>query len=169
MDSGLGRNRPRKRTDHYHSGETTDTISAGEPAALMMSGTEDGALVERVVNSSSAAVGNQLLIGVALQDVPAGGYGEFLVSGYIEELRVVRWTRASSTASHASAAAVAIGDQLVIETVAGGFQRQGAAATGANFNAVALETLASVASAASTTSDTSTSDIDKIRAFVRIL
>lgn len=170
MDSGLGRNRPRRRTDHYHSGESSNTIAAGEPVALKMSGTEDGALIERVVSSSSGAVGNQLLVGVALSSIAPDGFGEILVSGYIEDLRAVRWTRGASTNSHASAAAVAIGDQLVIETVAGGFSRQAAAATGANFNAVALQTLASVAAlTASTTSVTATSSIDTIRAFIRIL
>lgn len=169
---GLGKDRPQHGRITVHSGESSDTIKAGTPCALIMSGTEDGILVESVVNATSAALGTQLLMGVVTQDIPAGEYGESVIWGYMENLVAVRSiTRAASTDSFATQAAIAVGDQLVLETLTGGFSRAAAAATGALVNVIALETLASVAGAASTTSNTSlvSTSTTKIKAYVRLM
>lgn len=169
--SGLGKNRPRRHTEHYTSSETSVTIPAGSPVCFTMSGTNDGGLVEAPESATSIAVGTTLLAGVAMRDVPPGETDEFLVSGYIAELRVIRGTRAASTDSYASSPAIVVGDIAYLETVANGVSRAAAAASnsGGAGQFVLLETAASSASAASTTSDTSTARVDTLKGFVRLM
>ena len=169
MQSGLNRNRPQRNTVSYQSSETSVTIPAGSPACFTMSGTTDGGVVEAPESSPSVAVGTQLIAGVALKDVAPGEVGEFCVQGFIQELRVIRGTRGASTDSYASSPAIAVGDHLNLETVANGVSRATAAASGALWPFVALESVASSASAASTTSDTSTSRVDTLKGFVRLM
>lgn len=136
---------------------------------LSMDGTNDGGTVVNASSKASAAVANQLLTGVAVTDISAGDPGEGIVWGYIEELRVIRGTRGASTDSYAASPAIAVGDQLVVETVGNGFTRAGAAATGALVNIVALETAASSASASSNTADTSIVRVDRLKAYIRMM
>lgn len=168
--SGLGQRRPRRTTEHFQSSETSNTIPAGCPVCFTMSGMDDGGLVELPSSADSIAVGTSLLAGVSVKAVAPGTQGEFVVNGYVKELRVIRGVRAASTDSYASSPAIAIGDIAYLETVANGVSRAAAAASNSGYHAFILaETAASSASAASTTSDTSTSRIDTLKAFVRLM
>lgn len=167
--SGLGKDRPRRTTEHYTSAETSKTIPAGGVACFILDGTNDGATVECPSSSPSVAVGTQLIAGVALRAVPPYGIGEFAVNGFVNDLRVIRGTRAASTDSYASSPAIAVGDHLDLNTVGDGVSRATAAASGALHPFIAMETVASSASAASTTSDTSTARVDTIKAFIRLM
>lgn len=166
--SGIGKNRPRRTTEHYLSGETSNTIPAGTPVCFVMSGVTDGALVELPASADSVAIGTQLLAGVAVRDIAPATAGEFVVNGYVAELRVIRGVRAASTDSYASSPAIAIGDHLNLHAN-NGVSRATAAASGALHPFVALQSAASSASAASTTSDTSLVRVDKLKAFVRLM
>jgi hypothetical protein len=165
--SGLGKDRPRRTTEHYYSAETAKTIPAGSPVVLNAAG--NGGSVVAPSSAASAAVAAQLIAGVAVRDIPPGGIGEFVVNGHVEELRVIRATRASSTAGYASYAAIAIGDKLDVNTVGDGLERSTAAATGDIHPFIALETAASAASAASNSDDSSTAIVTKLRGFVRLM
>ncbi len=167
--SGIGKDRPRRQTVHYVSSEATATIPAGVPACFTMSGTRDGGEVELPSSAASGVIGNQLVAGIALQDVKAGETGEFAVNGYLHQIKLTRITRSASTVTYATTPAVGIGGQLLVESVANGVLVGAVASTGAQFNMVALEILASVASAATTTSDSSTSKTAYVKAFLRLM
>ena len=169
--SGLGKRSPRRHTEHYTSSETSITIPAGSPVCFTMSGTNDGGLVEAPQSATSIAIGAMLVAGVAVKAIPPGETGEFVVNGYVAELRVIRGTRGASTDSYASSPAIVVGDIAYLETVANGVSRAAAAASnsGGAGQFVLLEAAASSASAASTTSDTSTSRVDTLKAFVRLM
>jgi len=166
---GLGKDRPRRQTVHYVSSEATSTIPSGVPVAFTMSGTRDGGEVELPGSAASGVIANQLVAGIALKDVLAGEAGEFAVSGYLSQIKLVRVTRAASTVTYATQAALGIGGQLLVETVANGVSPGAVASTGALYDMVAMETLASVASAATTTSDSSTSKTAYVKAFLRLM
>lgn len=165
----LNNRRPRRNNVSYTSSETSKTIPAGGVACFTMSGTDDGGVVECPSSSPSVAVGTQLIAGVALKAVAPGAIGEFAVYGFINELRVIRGTRAASTDSYASSPAIAVGDNMNLHTVGDGVSRATAAASGDLWPFVALESVASSASADSTTSDTSTARVDTIKAFIRLM
>lgn len=169
MHAGLNKNRPQNNRISYTSSETSKTIPSGAPACFTMSGTDDGGLIEAASSSPSVAVGTQLIAGIAVNDIPFGDTGELIVGGFVNQLRVIRGTRSASTDSYASSPAIAVGDHLNLETVADGLSRATAAASGALHPFIALESAASSASAASTTSDTSTSRVDNLKGFVRLM
>ena len=141
----------------------------GEPVNFIMNGTNDGRNVQNA-NSGGAAGAHTLFAGVVLEAIPANEGRRVRAAGFVNELLLLTATRAASTDSYASAAAVAIGDVLNIDTNGNGFSRSAAGAATADPGAfIAAQTLASVASAASTTSDTSTRRTSLIKAFIRAM
>lgn len=144
-------------------------ISEGAPAIYEMDGSEDGQSAENA-SDSSAAKATSFLAGIALEDIAVGAKGKVQVRGYIDKVKLIRATRAATTDSYATQAAVAIGDQLIVNTVGNGMSRSGAgAASAAGPLVAAIGTLASAASQASTTSITSLQVTAEIDAFLRIM
>lgn len=147
----------------------SSTIPRGCPVVLDMDGTDDGVAV---VAPSGAAAGDatSFFIGIAKKDIPAGEWGDAVCFGWCNYATVVRQTRAASTDSYASAPALAVGDQLNLQSVGDGLTRSGAGNVSAALPfAVALESAASVASAASTTSDSSTRVTTGMKVWIRAL
>lgn len=144
-------------------------IDEGAPAIFEMDGTDDGYSAENA-SDSTAAKATSFLAGIALDSIAVGAKGKLQVRNYIDKVKLVRATRAASTDSYASSPAVAIGDQLIVDTVGNGMSRSGAGAASAAVPlAAAVGTLASLASSASTTSDTSTTRTASISAMLRIM
>lgn len=143
----------------------TKAIAAGQPVILAMNGTNDGVAVH-LPSESTAAKATTLFKGIALQAAAVGDYFDVAV-GYVRNVTVVRQTRAATTDSFASAAAVAVGDRMYPDTVGDGMLRSDAGAAGITpVIGVALDTLASKASSASTTSDATVKKTDSIRVWI---
>lgn len=149
--------------------ESSASISQGQPCIYNLDDTREG-LDAVLPSSSTAAKATNFFAGVALEDIPAGQTGKARIFGVVEVCRIVRQTRAASTNTLQTQAALAIGDQLIVNTVANAMSRSGAgAASAAPAMVCALETLASVASSATTTSFTDTAVTANIKAFVRAM
>ena len=120
-------------------------------------------------STGSAAKNTFLCQGLATANVPVGEWGEFLVAGFHFAAKVIRQSRAASTDSYASVAAIAVGDYFTIDSVNNGLARSGAGAASigpAMF--AALETSVSLASTVSTTSDTSVAVTIGLKMLVRV-
>lgn len=167
--SKIPKDKPERIYIMVQNDESSAAISAGVPVAFAMDGTDDGVDVVKLP-SSTAAKATSFFAGITPKAIANGRRGLAQVFGPITALTVSRQTRAASSDSYASAAAIAIGDVLVLETVAGNASRSAAGAQAANLPfLVAIGTAASIASAASTTSDESTSVTSSIAAFVRAM
>lgn len=182
----------------FRSDEASASIPAGSPILFAIDATEDG-YAAHLPSSSTAAKSPELFAGIyngpgAL--VP-GKSGQAQVWGICEYAIVLQQSRAASTDSFASAAALSIGQPLSIDTVnnalAIGNQFTGArtvvtaftsgtaatdiqaATLAANFGDgyapmfVMAQTLASAASSASTTSDSSVKKTYGTKIFLRAL
>lgn len=148
---------------------SASAIAKGAPAVFEMDGTDDGLSVHNA-SDAGVTVATGLLAGVAEESIAAGARGRVKMRGFVDNLLLIRATRAASTDSYATQAAIAKGDALTVDTVANGFGRSTAGAASMGLPAVvAIGTLASVASAASTSSDSSTAKTAYIDAYVRIM
>lgn len=144
-------------------------IAEGAPAIYEMDGTDDGLSAENASDSNAAGASGGLA-GVALESIAVSAYGKVQTRGYVDKVVLVRATRAATTDSYATLAAIAKWDQLIVNTVGNGFSRSGAGAASAALPKVcAIGTLASSASQASTTSDSSLQKTTTITAFLRIM
>lgn len=95
----------------------TVSIAKGTPVVYVMDATDDGLAIQKP-SSGTAVNGDFLLAGVAAQDISASDYGLVQVFGITPmdvTLRVQ--TRANSTQSVASTAAIAVGAALMVDTV----------------------------------------------------
>lgn len=165
----LNKDRPERTFILVGNGEASGSLPAKEPVCFVMNGTKDGLNVVKAV-TGAAAKATTLFAGVLLKSLAQGDVQPSLVYGMVDDVVLVRATRAASTASYASAPAVAIGDILNVATLGNGLSRSAAGAASANLAfAVAGETLASIASAASTTSDTSTRKTTAAKVFIRAM
>lgn len=93
------------------------TISSGAPLFLSANGTDDGLAVVSSVNLAAAAQG--MFYGTALTDINPSSYGESIVFGMYDYVRLRVTTRADSTTVWASFAAGAVGDNLLPVTGTG--------------------------------------------------
>lgn len=93
----------------------TVQINAGQPVVLSM----DGNGVDVVLPSTAAALNliQGLKYGVALHNVPVGGYDNATVFGFCNSLQLLRQSRTSSTVNWAAENARSIGEYLSIDTV----------------------------------------------------
>lgn len=169
--------------------EASATIPAGTPILFAINGTADG-FDAHLPSSSSAAKSPELFAGVCNGPVAvvAGQAAGAQVWGLCEYALVSQQSRAASTDSYASAAALSVGQPLAIDTVNNAF-KTGNQVTGAftivtnattdtlaiNFGDgnppmfVMAQTLASASSSASTTSDTSVKKTYGVKVFLRAM
>ncbi len=166
----LGRGTPETRAIVVTNGESAE-ITIGTPVCFAMDGTDNGSKVV-LPSTGAAAKAHTLVAGIISEKnlptkLPKSGLVQ--TYGYCPTTKLVRQTRAATTDSWASAVAVAIGDALVVDTVANALARTAAGAASAYLAAfVAAESLASAASSASSTSETRTAVTTSIKTFLRI-
>lgn len=189
MNSPMIGTRPFKAFENFKSAEASASIPAGSPILFAINGTEDG-FAAHLPSSSTAAKCPELFAGVSNGPNPvlASAFGSAQVWGLCEYALVVQSSRAASTDSFVSAAALSIGQALAIDTVNNAF-KTGSQVTGAftivtnattdtlaiNFGDgnppmfVMAQTLASASSSASTTSDSSVKKTFGLKVFLRAM
>ena len=169
--------------------EASATIPVGTPIIFAMNGTADG-YDAHLPSSSSAAKVPEFFAGIANGpvDVVAGQSGGAQVWGICEYALIVQQSRAASTDSYASAAALSIGQALAIDTVNNALKTSSQVTgaftivTNATTDTLAFnfgdgnppmfvmgQTLASASSSASTTSDTSVKKTYGVKVFLRAM
>lgn len=198
MNSSSTGTRPFKSFLNFRSDEASASIPAGSPVLFSIDGTEDG-FAAHLPSSSSAAKCPELFAGVfsGPGSLLAGYPGAAQIWGLCDYAIVVQQSRAASTDSYATAAALSVGQALSIDTVNNAFATgsqftgartivtaftSGTAATdiqaatlAANFGDgsapmfVMAQTLASAASSASTSSDSSTKKTYGTKIFLRAM
>ncbi len=141
----------------------------GEPVIWKMDGTDDGLDVEQT--SSSTEIKSHFLAGICLSAIPAsGGLGMVRAYGVCPQIKIIRQTRAASTDSFQTLAAVSIGAALIIDTARDAMSQNGTNAVSTFLPyCVAIGTLASSVSTASTTSNSSLIVSTTIKGFIRIM
>lgn len=167
MNSPLGtKNRPWRARISLINGESSTTIVKGNPVQLNPSD------LGQVVLPSTGGVtqAHSLFAGVAASDAVAGSPVEIVAGGYCYQAKFVNRTRAASTDSWSSVAAMAVGNLLTIDTVNNcvAYSTVGAASLGVN-PIVLVETLASIAGSATSTSNASTVQTQMVKVWVRAL
>ena len=135
-----------------------------------MDGTDDGYSVHNA-SDSTAGKATPFLAGVRSKlALSAGEVGQVQIRGFIDNLKLIRATRAASTDTYATSPAITIGQDLLVDTVGDGFGGGAAGAATAELPAIAaIGTLASIASSASTTSDSGLQRTALIDAYLRIM
>ena len=189
MNSPMIGNAAFKSFGNFKSDEASATIPVGAPVCFVMDGTEDG-FAGVLPSTAGAAKTPELFAGVC---VTAGGvlpnqFGAYQCYGLCNYALVAQQTRAASTDSYASAAALSVGKPLQIDTVNNAFvidsEFTGAitivtgattATVAANFGNgkppmfVMAQTVASAASAASTSSDSTVKRTSGVKIFLRAM
>jgi len=166
----LGYNKPEKIYISVKNNETS-TVVFGQPLCFVMSGTDDGILVE-LPNTVSAGKAQGTLAGVCakLGGIAAGEYGLVQVYGYNTATKIVRQARTASTVTFETAAAIAVGEPFQVTTIGNGMTRQGAVATAIHAHyCVAGEAVASLDSIATTSSETRLQVTSMIKTFLRLM
>lgn len=150
--------------------ESSSTIGRGRLVCLKHgTATNPGLDVVLPANAGTGVFGN--LFGVAINDVPAGKFGETQLFGSCEYAILRRATRGASTDSWASGASLAEGHILAVDTVNNCFSTSAASQAASLFLPIAVmnSSLASYASSASATSDTRTALTNAARVLLRML
>jgi hypothetical protein len=189
MNSPMIGNQAFKSFGNYKNAESSAVIPVGSPVCFVMNGTEDG-YAAVLPSTAGAAKTPELFAGVSVTgpSVAAGVNGQLQVYGLCNYALFAQQTRAASTDSYASAASVAVGAPLQIDTVNNAFavdsEVTGAmtivtgattATVAANFGNgkppmfVMAQTLASAASAASTSSDATVKKTYGVKIFLRAM
>jgi len=149
-------NKPERGTVRIKNAEASATINAGQPVCLVMNGTDDGLAVV-LPGTGGATKAHSLFFGVATENIATGNFGNSMVYGFHPAAVFYRGqTRAASTDSWASAASVAQGALLAIDTAFNAMVSNAASVGATAYLPFALlgESIASAASSASATSDT---------------
>ena len=166
MNAPLGtKDRPWRARISLLNGESSSTITAGSPVVLSASDTGS-----KVVLPATAGVtqSTSLFAGIAINSATPGNAVEVVGNGYVAKVKFVHRTRAASTDSFASVAAMAVGNLLTIDTVNNGVAYSTVGAASLAVNAIVLmETIASIASAASTTSNSALASTSMVKCWVR--
>lgn len=150
--------------------DTSTALAAGAPICYTMDGTRNGLDVIDA-NTGAAAKATTLFAGVPTTAIDAsGGKGYSQVFGYISEVRLLQRTRAASTDSFVSVAALALGAGLQIDTVNDAFLLGNAGAQ-SDYLAfvVACESQAAIVSTVSTAANALTAETTSIKAFLRAM
>lgn len=152
--------------------ESSATIPAGSPVCFVFNGTNDG--VDVVLPATGgAARATSLFAGVTPLAVAAGALADTIVYGFVNNLRLVRATRAASTDAWASTPAIGVGDLLIPNTANNAFTFSATAAASAFLaGVIAGQTLASgttLVSSSGGIGDTRLADVVALRAFVRAM
>ncbi len=166
----VGRGDAETLCEIVYNGETSQ-LDLGTPVCYAGDGTDDGSKV--VLPSTQGATKAHTLVAGIVSEKNIGTTlpktGLVQKKGYCPYTKLVRATRAATTDSWASQVAIAVGDVLVVDTVANALSRTAAGAASAYLAAfVAMQSLASAASAASTTSETRTAITSAIKTFLRV-
>lgn len=103
------------------SQEASATIPVGTPVIFKIDGTALDGLGVILPSSSTAIKATAFFGGVMLRSLTAGDRGEMLTSGFAQTALYCRGTRASTTDNWPSFAAIALGDHLMLDTVANAF------------------------------------------------
>jgi hypothetical protein len=174
---------------NFRSAEASANIPPGSPMCFVMNGTEDG-FAAVLPSTAAAAKCPELFAGVNVspQAVIPSAFGTYMCYGLCNYALLVQQSRAASTDSYASAAALSVGQALAIDTVNNAF-KTGSQVTGAftivtnattdtvamNFGDgtppmfVMAQTLAAAVSSASTSSDTSVKKTYGVKVFLRAM
>lgn len=174
---------------NFRNAEASAAIPSGSPVIFVMNATEDG-FGGVLPSTAGAAKSPELFAGVYASpySLAAGVVGQAQVWGFCNYAVVVQQSRAASTNSFASAAALSIGQPLAVDTVNNAFQTSSqvtgafTVVTNATTDTVAMnfgdgnppmcvmaQTLASAASSASTTSETRTKLTYGLKVFLRAM
>jgi len=170
MNAPLGtKDRPWRARISLLNGESSSTITAGEP--VILSASDNGA---KVVLPATAGVtkSTPLFAGIAVKTTTPGNAVEIVAGGYVAKAKFLVRTRAASTDSFSSVAAadMAIGNMLTIDTVnnAVAYSTIGAAALACPA-IVLMESIASIAGVASGTANSLTYSTTSVKVWVRAL
>lgn len=145
----LNKQSPEKFFIFSQNGEASAVLPAGEPVNFAMDGVNDGFDVE-LATTGAAVKSTTLFAGIPILEIASKGKGMIQVFGFNSALIYVHKTRAASTDTWASYPDLAIGDKLVVMTVASGFSGFAAGAASDFLAAfVACETKASATTLAS--------------------
>lgn len=151
--------------------EASASIPRGTPVIMVLNATDDGLAVV-LPATAGAALSFNARLGVTTTTLTAGQTGESIAFGYVQYALVTRMTRAASTDSWTSSAAVASGIGLGIDTLNNAFlmgaSRAGSLVSAAD-NAWLVDSLAASVASASATSDSRTAITNGARCFVRML
>jgi len=165
----VNRTSPEKGVMIVKNGESSSAFTVGGPVNFSMDATDDGLDCE-LVSTGGAAKGTTLLAGMAMKPTAAGEWGPVQVYGFCSQVKLVRITRAATTDSFATRAAIALGDKLQVLAANDAVSRLGAGAVSdMQVGIAAAETRASSVGAASTTSDATLLKTENIKAFLRLV
>lgn len=155
---------------NVRNGDTV-SIPVGSPVCMVVNGTDDGMAV--VLPSQAAGKAFSFLYGVVLQTLTVGQNGDAQVFGFVNNLILIRQTRAGTSGTSSWAAGATVTDPLglVVDSVGNGFITSGGtlAQTLVMPFAFLAQTLASYAASATNATDTRTSLTTLVKAFVRMM
>lgn len=168
MNAPLGtKDRPWRARISLINGESSSSITAGEPVVL--SASDNGAKVV-LPATAGATVSTPLFAGIAAKTTTVGNAVEIVAGGYCAKAKFVVRTRAASTDSFSTVAAMAIGNILTIDTVNNGVAYSTVGAASMAVPAIVLmESIASIAGVASATSLSATVSTSSVKVWVRAL
>jgi len=143
-------------------------MTAGQPVAFEPSDTSaDGLAVQLPADSNAGATA--FFAGVLTSALAVNAYGEAIVYGVVDAAVTIN-TRAATTDSWTSRAAIAAYQILAVDTVNNAFLTAASMASSAFLpNFVVIEAVASQAASASTTANALTVVTSKLKVFVRAL
>lgn len=151
------------------SDEASSSIPRGSPVCLKLDAVDDGLAV--ILPASGAAIkAHALAFGVTLDTIAAGRFGEAQLFGVCDYVKVTINTRAATTDSWTSRAAISVGQLLVVDTLNNSFYTAASVAATAYYpTAVVAGTIASQAASASTTANVATVVTTSVKAFLRMM
>ena len=152
------------------NGESSTAIAVGHPVALSGSDLAAGDLKVVLPATAGATGSSPLFAGIAASAANAAQPVEIVCGGYVNTAKFIIRTRAASTDSWSTVAAVAANVLCSIDTVNNGIASSAAGAASLAAPAIVLlESRASAAGVASSTSDSATVSTTTVKAFVRAL
>ena len=159
--------------DDFVRNSETSSLVAGTPVTMEVDATEDGLSVE-LPSSGSAALSRLFPAGIVVDAIAAGRIGNVRKYGFIDATYIVR-TRAATSDSFSTVAALTVGQVLSIETVMDALDLQAetvatdAAVTLSEPRFVVGEAVASAVGVATATAYSLTYSTGQAKVFVRIL
>lgn len=156
------------------NGESSSSIPRGTPVVLKMTDTAatDDGLSVCLPATAGSALSYAIKYGIITDTTAVNNQSEAVLFGVCNYALVTRMTRAASSDSWTSSAAIASGVALGIDTLNNallvGASIAGSIASNAAM-AVLLDSIASAAASATATSDTRTAITSAVRVFVRML
>lgn len=168
-------NKPDRIAMVIRNQEASAAIPLGAPVLLQLTSTldADGDGMDVVLPSTAAAINYQLIYGVnASYQLAAGQFGEAIVYGYTPSTLVKLNSRATSTDSWSSMAAIASGLLLTPDYTNNVWQTTAIVAANSTPQCILVDAIASIATAVSNgyaAADTRTVATGLKRSFVRML